>query len=133
VHITGFVNHRGPSTQHPTVQDGFWTVLPKFLKEWYDKQGGSELIQIMESQAPLYLPGERLDLAAVRLITESHQHIASLFANETSRSALILKATELLDHHFGDLVIRLIGAAFQAYDNSILTQHVEFLQREPAG
>jgi hypothetical protein len=128
--IANLVYPVGPSIELAIRLDGFWPSLSKFLKEWYDRRGGNELIRIMNSQALLHRPGNRSDLTAVRMFTESIQHISTLSVAEATRSALTLTATELLDHRFGDAAMRLIGAAFRAFDDSAFTRHVGILRRE---
>jgi hypothetical protein len=91
--IADLVYPGGPSIELAIRLDGLWPSLSRILKEWYDRRGGNELVRIMDSQAPLHRPGNRSDLAAVLISTESIQHISTLFVAGATHPALTLTIT----------------------------------------
>ncbi|KAI4653715.1 hypothetical protein J4E93_001482 [Alternaria ventricosa] len=113
----------GPTIEDALQKDGFWSALPRFLDECYYRNASQIIEQTKTYKEP---PSRKI----TGLTDEGRAAIMALFAHETDKSELYLKATELQDRLQGEIVMQCIRAALMYYDQSAFPQHVEHLQRE---
>ncbi|KAI4629998.1 uncharacterized protein J4E87_003185 [Alternaria ethzedia] len=131
----------GPTIEDALQKDGFWSALPRFLDEWYYRNASQIIEQSKSYKKPLSIVdagravftelfgyAEPPSRKITGLTDEGRAAITALFAHEPDNSELCIKATELLDHQQGEIVMQCIRAALMYYDQSAFPQHVEDLQ-----
>jgi hypothetical protein len=118
----------GPTIAHALQTEDFWSVLPRFLENWFIHNATPIVVDTFTFQSL----GDLMSPEATRLTEEGRAAITALLAHEkvSDRFELSLKTVELLNHQYGELVMRCIGAAFKYYDDSAFPKHVGVLQRE---
>jgi len=136
----------GPTIEDALQKDGFWSALPRFLDEWYHRNASQIIEQTKSYRKPLSIVdagravftelfgyAEPPSRKITGFTDEGRAAITALFAHEIDNSELYMKATELLDHQQGEIVMQCIRAALAYYDQSAFPQHIEDVQCKTRG